>query len=149
MIYKDLTVNTASYPQHEDKLKALIALIPSIPELDDLITKATKNGPIKIDFVPRSELDTGGVYQEHGEERYENGVWSRTIKRNIKIAREKSFKEALDTLIFELCNAKNPYFQMYIDDSVSPEKYEDREAYALASEIAEYTCTQVPAKAIT
>ncbi len=150
MQYKNLTLNIeGSY--FEKEFRALIELVPTIPELENLITQATKNGPIVVDFVSLSELDTTGVYQESGKENYVNGsLVSRTVKRSIKVAEEgQSFTKMLDTLIFELCNAKNPSFQMYSTENISPKKYTDREAYALATEFAEYNGTHIPAKAIT
>ncbi|MBS0287844.1 MAG: hypothetical protein JSR17_11145 [Proteobacteria bacterium] len=146
MKYQNLTLNIEHSPILQQWFSAVIELIPQIPALKNLIESATVNGPITVDFVSRQETATGGSYEEQG-------VISgnkKTLTRRIKIAAENaSFKDMFETLIFELCNAKNPYFQLFSKEHISPEKYEDSEAYALATEFAEYTCTHVPAKQIT
>ncbi len=154
MKYKSLTLNTDRFPKAQAAFKALFDLIPSIPELENLIEQATQNGPITVDLVPLSESPTGGDYREQGYQEYEirknqRYITKQTVERFIHVANEGSFAKMLDTLIFELCNAKNPAFQLYGNKHIEPKDYLNRDEYALATEFAEYNDTHIPAKAIT
>lgn len=123
----------------------LIALIPQIPALKRLIEDATRDGPITVDFVSRSQSRTGGTFEQSGQIRGNRT----TLQRNIKVVKEgKSFLEMLETLIFELCNAKNPNFKLFSPNAINVSDYADRESYAFMTECAEYSETHVPARRI-
>jgi hypothetical protein len=143
MKFKNLIINCENDSRIHHMVRALVELMPLMPELEKLIDEATKNGPISVDFVPRSQLDTTGCYEERGQIRGNH----KSLQRFIKIAKDgQSFRDMFETLVFELNNAKNPSFQLFGKDHISPEKYNDREDYAMATEYAEYNGTHVPAK---
>ncbi|MBI2790942.1 MAG: hypothetical protein HYX61_03195 [Gammaproteobacteria bacterium] len=143
MKFKNLIINCENDSRIHQMFRAVVELMPLMPELEKLIDEATKNGPITVDFVSRSQLDTTGCYQERGVIRGNH----KSLQRFIKIAKDgQSFRNMFETLVFELNNAKNPSFQLFGKDHISPEKYANREAYALATEFAEYSNTHVPSK---
>jgi hypothetical protein len=143
MKFKNLIINCENDSRIQQMVSAVLELMPLMPGLEKLIDEATKNGPITVDFVSRSQLDTTGSYEERGRIHGNH----RSLERFIKIAKDgQSFRDMFETFVFELNNAKNPNFQLFGKDHISPEKYHDREAYALATEFAEYSQTHVPAK---
>lgn len=145
MQYKKLTLNIENDKHLFPLFLTLIELIPEIPVLDKLIDEATVDGPITIDFVSLSESQTGGHFEQRGE------IFGhqRRIERFIKVVSEgESFADMMYTLVFELCNAKNPAFQLFSDSAIRPEDFNDSESYAFMTEAAEYSDTYVPARKI-
>lgn len=144
MKYKNLTLNIENNAQLYPLFLTLIDMIPFIAPLDKLIDDATKEGPITIDFVNRAESPTGGHFSQVGEMRGHQ----RTLKRFIKVVSEgKTFAQMLETLVFELCNAKNPHFELFSENGINAQDY-DRDSYAYMKESAEYSETHVPSRAI-
>lgn len=144
MRYKNLTLNIENNAQLYPLFLTLIELIPFIAPLDKLISDATKEGPITIDFVTLAQSPTGGHFSQSGQIRGNQ----RSIQRSIKVVSEgKTFAQMLETLVFELCNAKNPHFVLFSDNGIDTHDY-DRDSYAYMKESAEYSETHVPSKAI-
>ncbi|MGE3319173.1 MAG: hypothetical protein AB7I18_07730 [Candidatus Berkiella sp.] len=145
MKYKNLTLNIEHNPQLHQQFLTLEGMIPFIPELDALIDEATQRGSITIDFVRREESPTGGHISQTGTI---DGQGRRTISRNIKIVSEdQNFADMFFTLVFELCNAKNPFFGLFSSDGIHPEEF-DRDSFAYMKESAEYSETHVPSRKI-
>jgi len=144
MKYKNLTLNIESNAQLYPLFLTLIDLMPFIAPLDRLIEDATKDGPITIDFVNKAQSVTGGHFSQHGEIRGNH----RSIKRFIKVVSEgNTFAQMFETLVFELCNAKNPHFVLFSDNALDTDDY-DRDSYAFMKESAEYSETHVPSRTI-
>jgi len=145
MKYKNLTLNIENDANLYPLFLTLIEMIPNIPELDSLIDEATQRGPITIDFVKREESPTGGHISQFGTI---DARGRRTISRNIKVVSEgQNFADMFFTLVFELCNAKNPFFGLFSSDGIHPEDY-DRDSFAYMKESAEYSETHVPSRRI-
>lgn len=145
MKYKNLTLNIENDANLYPLFLTLIEMIPNIPELDRLIDEATQRGPITIDFVKRAESPTGGHISQYGTI---DAQGRRTITRNIKVVSEgQNFADMFFTLVFELCNAKNPFFGLFSSDGIHPEDY-DRDSFAYMKESAEYSETHVPSRRI-
>lgn len=144
MKYKNLTLNIENDASLYPLFLTLIEMLPFIAPLDKLIADATIDGPITIDFVNQAQSPTGGHFSQRGQ------IWGnqRSISRSIKVVSEgKTFAQMLETLVFELCNAKNPHFVLFSNNGINASDY-DRDSYAYMKESAEYSETHVPARAI-
>lgn len=145
MKYKNIIFQIEHDPIIKEMFSALIALIPEIPALDELIDEATQNGPILVEFVSKDRVKSTGVW----EQSYTNVNGIITMKRFIKVVTDdQTFADMIDTIVFELCNAKNPSFQLLSAKAIKPANYSTRDSYAFATELAEYTDTHLPARAI-
>ncbi len=143
--FEKLNINFNGSTTTEKWFKEFITLVPFMPALHTLIIEATKLGPINIDFVSPSALATGGTYNQSATT--SNGALV-SLKRSIKLPNNASPAKIIETLIFELCNAKNPYFQFFSQQYISTSNYSKRDDYARAIELAEYTYTHLEAKKI-
>lgn len=141
MQYKNIRFNV----EHSSKLRIaferLLPLIPAIPPLATLIDEATTDGPITVNIISPDASMTGGSLTATLQVRGTEITLSRTID-----IEEGDFKKVISTLIFELCNAKNPYFRMTSNATVQHKNYSDADSFAEAMELAEYHGTYVPAQ---
>ncbi len=153
MKYNKLILNIENDPIINKLFSTVIALIPQIPALEKLIEQATQNGPITVDFVNKDQTHTNGSWEQRGTTSWEQHgkiiTHHKTIERFIKVVKQgQTFTKMFETLIFELCNAKNPHFELYSDNAITSSKFDDRDSYAYATEQAEYTQTHIPSRAI-
>lgn len=145
MRYKNLILNIEKDPAIYKLFSVVVALIPQIPALEKLIEQATKNGPITVDFVGKDQTHTNGAWEAKGQ--IYNSV--KTIEGFIKVVKQgQTFTKMFETLVFELCNAKNPNFELFHPAAISPSKFDKRDDYAYATELAEYSETHLPSRAI-
>lgn len=113
---------------------ALSQLLEQMPQLNNLIDRATQAGPITVNIVPPNSTPTGAT-------------WS-AGDRSISIESDEGTFYTLHYLLFELCNAANNYFQGSRND-IRVDQHANRDEYAYATEMGEYMNTYLPARTIT
>lgn len=129
-----LTINCEGNAAANTLFTAISQLIGQIPELNSLINRATRGGPITVNFVPPNSTPTGAT-------------WS-AGDRSISIESDEGTFYTLHYLIFELCNAANDYFQSS-GNNIRPDQHANRDEYAYATELGEYMNTYIPARTVT
>lgn len=118
-------------PSKHTLLKSFLEIAATIPEFNRLMKQIEEEGKITIQFVKPYQAPEGGYWEEQ--------------TRKVAIANHLKPLDFIDTLVFELCNASNPFWGTPLLD---PSHFQTANEYAYACEHCEYTYSQVPFEGI-
>jgi len=128
--YKDLIINCQSDENLYHLFEQLYKMFANFLAVDNLIHQATQLGPITVEFCTEREEPTGSAWY--------------SCTRKIYVDKNINLLKLIEALIFQLCNANNPYLQQGNQFKIDPLNYADRNEFTLARELAEYTNTYIP-----
>lgn len=132
MLGERLFLENKPAKHQQNFVDAFLKLMPQLPALNKLMQEASQKGPIALCFVESKHSEFGGSWDAND--------------RTIRISKKLKPLSIIDTIIFELCNANNPY----IDDQklMDPHRYQNAYTYAYAIEHCEYHMSELPSQDI-